>query len=158
MRSFARKPKEKLSPYYYGPYQIINKVGSMAYCLALPPTCKLHPIFHVSRLKKAVPSQGQPQELLEGLTEDGVLQTQPDQLLQARHTTAGATEVLVKWQGLPDCDNSWEPPSSLLSQFPNAHLEDKVALLEGGSVRDPWYGQVYARRNRGVGLNNSSQL
>lgn len=87
-----------------------------------------HPVFHVTRLKKAVLPQVQPQELLLGLTEDGVLQAEPEQLLDVRYTAAGAVEVLVKWQGLPDCDNSWELLSTLQSQFPHAHLEDNVVL------------------------------
>ena len=55
MKSLARKLNEKLSPRYYRFFQIIEKLGQVAYKLDLPPTCKLHPIFHVSRLKKALP-------------------------------------------------------------------------------------------------------
>ena len=39
----------KLSPHFLGPYQILNRVGLVAYCLALPPSLSnLHDIFHVS--------------------------------------------------------------------------------------------------------------
>ena len=167
MRSLARKPNEKLSPRFYGPYQILQRVGPVAYRLALPPTCRLHPVFHISRLKKAVPPQQQPQELPAGLSEEGILQTEPERLLDIRTTPAGATEVLVKWLDLPDCENSWELLSALQSQFPAVHLEDKVALLGGSSVRSQQFGQVYVRRNRqnkGVGqdmgpiVNNQNSI
>lgn len=38
----------KLSYKYYGPYQVINKVGAMAYKLELPPGSMIHLIFHIS--------------------------------------------------------------------------------------------------------------
>ena len=39
----------KLSPRFIGPYEVIEKVGPIAYCLALPPDLeKNHNVFHVS--------------------------------------------------------------------------------------------------------------
>lgn len=42
---------QKLSAKYYGPFQIIQKVEPVAYTLALPVQLKIHPTFHISRLK-----------------------------------------------------------------------------------------------------------
>ncbi|XP_019264463.1 PREDICTED: uncharacterized protein LOC109242092 [Nicotiana attenuata] len=41
----------KLSAKYYGPYQILQKVGTVAYKLSMPPQLLLHHTFHVSQLK-----------------------------------------------------------------------------------------------------------
>ena len=43
----------KLSPRFIGPYEILERIGSVAYCLALPPKlAKLHNVFHVSMLRR----------------------------------------------------------------------------------------------------------
>ena len=45
--------KGKLSPRYIGPYEIIERIGPVAYRLALPPELqKIHDIFHVSMLRR----------------------------------------------------------------------------------------------------------
>ena len=43
----------KLMPKYLGLYQILKKVGPVAYQIALPPSLSnLHPVFHVSQLRR----------------------------------------------------------------------------------------------------------
>ena len=45
--------KGKLSPRFIGPYEIIEKVGPVAYRLALPLELeKIHSVFHVSMLRR----------------------------------------------------------------------------------------------------------
>ena len=46
----------KLSPRYVRPFEILKRVGEVAYQLALPPTLtSAHDVFHVSMLKKYMP-------------------------------------------------------------------------------------------------------
>ena len=42
-KSLAMRPNEKLSPRFYGPFEIEDKVGLVAYRLQLPPTARIHP-------------------------------------------------------------------------------------------------------------------
>ena len=43
--------KGKLSPRFIGPYEIMKRIGPVAYRLAIPPElAKLHNVFHVSML------------------------------------------------------------------------------------------------------------
>ena len=47
--------KGKLSPRFVGPFEILERIGVVAYRLALPPSLdKVHNVFHVSMLRKCV--------------------------------------------------------------------------------------------------------
>ena len=48
------KNDNKLSPKYYGPYKVLQKIGTMAYKLEFLASSWVHPIFHVSWLKKVI--------------------------------------------------------------------------------------------------------
>ena len=69
---FGKRGKQ--SPRYIGPYEVIKRIGLVAYRLALPPELsQIHDVFHVSMLRryKSDPShilQAQPLELKDDLS------------------------------------------------------------------------------------------
>jgi hypothetical protein len=43
-------PTTKLAPRRYGPFKIVVKLSPVTYRLSLPPSMKIHPVFHIDLL------------------------------------------------------------------------------------------------------------
>ncbi|KAI5332728.1 hypothetical protein L3X38_022857 [Prunus dulcis] len=113
----------KLSPRYIGPYEIVERVGPVAYRLALPSDLsRLHDVFHVSMLRKYIsdPShvlEEQPIELQEDLT----YVEQPVQILDWMMQVLRSREIpLVKvlWRSHNVEEATWEPEDQMREQYP----------------------------------------
>jgi len=92
----------KLSFKFVGPYEIVEKLSSVAYKLKLPPTSAIHSVFHVSQLKQA---PGQDHSVSTALPPPGSTLQIPIRILQRRLITCGTTvvlQVLVHWSHLPE--------------------------------------------------------
>ena len=68
----------KLSPRFIGPFEILERIGTVAYRLALPPSMSgVHEVFHVSMLQKYTPDPahvvdwGQIEVDIDGTFEEG---------------------------------------------------------------------------------------
>jgi hypothetical protein len=163
--SVIRRIHQKLAARFYGPFKIIEKVGEVAYRLQLPDYSKIHPVFHVSLLKKAVGDyevHGTLPKDLEITAED---EHYPERVLGARVTRKDGLEIpqsLIKWRGRTMDDVTWEDNEVLLGQFPDFILEDKDVVMEGEIDRDgeisndvgldvrtkPKIWRVYSRKNK----------
>ena len=101
-QSIARRIHPKLAARYYGPFQILAKLGSVAYRLQLPEGSRVHPIFHVSLLKKAVGTNLQAGQLPAGLESEIPAPMVPEKALAYRdlvHDNNVTPQVLIQWQG-----------------------------------------------------------
>ena len=155
-KSLARRTNEKLAARYYGPFTVLKRIGKVAYRLDLPPTAAIHPVFHVSQLRAAVGTAHSSPTIPPTLTSEFELIVEPDKLLNVRQLLPNhEVEVLLRWKNLPDFEDTWEKFSTILDQFPDFNLEDKVKSFEGGIVRasHPIH-YTYARR-RAVVKGNS---
>jgi hypothetical protein len=82
--SLKRSGAEKLNPKFYGPYRFIRRIGEVAYELEIPEASKIHNVFHISCLKKAVGQQISTSQELPPLDEEGQLELVPEEILEQR--------------------------------------------------------------------------
>ncbi|GAU51456.1 hypothetical protein TSUD_413530 [Trifolium subterraneum] len=115
---------KKLAPRYIGPYQILKRVGPVAYQLALPPSMsRMHDVFHVSQLRKFIPDPSVPVEL-ESIDLQPDLTYQPDPIrIVDRDVKALRNKkipvVKVEWSRAPDGEFTWELESEMMKNHPH---------------------------------------
>ena len=79
--SLKLKGHQKLAPKFYGPYKVLQNIGSVAYKLELPHYSHIHPIFHVSCLKKVIGSNIRAQTGLPEMDKEGSIILEPEAIL-----------------------------------------------------------------------------
>ena len=118
---FSPGPISKLSPKFYGPFRILARVGPVAYRLQLPEGVGLHPVFHVSLLKKSIGSADTASRTLPAPLDDIAPDGEPVAVLDKRvvyRNSAPLTQVLVQWSHLHPDHPTWEYLPDLLHRFP----------------------------------------
>lgn len=97
--SLAPRANQKLSFKFFGPFKILSKIGPVAYKLDLPASASIHPVFHVSQLKKALPSTHQVSPSIPTISDSRQF---PEQILAKKMLSQGFSsvqQVLIKWSG-----------------------------------------------------------
>lgn len=130
-RSVAGDTHSKLSKRFFGPFQIVDRIGQVAYRLRLPDTARIHPAFRCSLLRThhgRLPSS---------------LDTWPLQVVDHKpiprplcfldskmddSTSPPTRLVLTQWQGQPPEDTTWESWPELRDSY---LLEDNMVFGEG---------------------------
>eukprot|EP00253_Pinus_taeda_P032286 PITA_32286 len=131
--SLKQRGAEKLKPHFYGPYKVIHRIGHVAYELELPQGSKIHNVFHVSCLKKALGQHVTVTDELPPTDDEGHLGLQPKAIIDTRERqlrSRTVREFLVRWKNLPDEDATWE--SDKILQHPSLQLlEDMQHFVRG---------------------------
>ena len=152
-QSVFKRAYHKLASRFYGPYLVEEKIGNVAYKLHLPPNSRIHPVFHVSLLKKTVGDHLTTHTDLPPVADDGELLLEPKCVLDTRWVKRGSKfieESLIQWKRLPRDDATWENTQELRDKFMNFNLEDKVCVT-GGSIDEP---RSEPRRSARVAVKN----
>jgi len=132
--TLAPRSSQKLAYKFFGPYEILSRVGLVAYKLRLPASSRIHPVFHVSQLKQAISKTDQVSSLIPDF--DAPCQF-PEQVLAKKMVTKGVRsiqQVLVKWSGWPASLATWEDVEALRQRFPAAPAWGQAGSLQGGDV------------------------
>jgi hypothetical protein len=111
---------------------VVERIGQVAYRLALPADARLHDVFHVGLLK---PFHGTPPSVVPPLPaiEDGRVLPTPARVLRTRRVS-DSWELHVCWEGVPVEEATWEPLEDLKTRFPDFQLEDELFVEEGRDV------------------------
>ncbi|KAL4583040.1 hypothetical protein LXL04_007604 [Taraxacum kok-saghyz] len=132
--SVEARANQKLAKRFFGPFQIMERIRPVAYRLQLPATSKVHPVFHVSLLKKShlqVESDEFPDEWVSDFTTNTAT---PYKLLQRRQSADNRTQVLIEWTDQDIDTATWEDEQDIQIRFPSFQvgLEDESVFMEEG--------------------------
>ena len=114
----------KLHSKYYGPFRVLEKIGKAAYKLLLPDGCQLHPVFHVSQLKRHVGPQVIPTPQLPLVDDQGNIKVAPMEILERRmipRNNEPVVQWLIQWLNLPPSAATWEDADFIRKVFPKFH-------------------------------------
>ena len=113
----------KLLPRFIGPFEILERVGIVAYRLALPPSMSgVHEVFHVSMLRRYTPDPahvvdwGEIEVDTDGTFEEGpvCIIDSRDQVLQRKTVRL----VRVLWQHHGVEKSTWERENMMRATYP----------------------------------------
>lgn len=116
--------KGKLSPRFIGPFEIVDRVGTVAYRLALPPQLSpVHNVFHISMLRKYQPDPShvldyQPIDIQENMTyiERPVrVLDKKEQVLRTK--SIPLVKVLWQYHGIEEA--TWEREDEIRERYPD---------------------------------------
>ena len=115
--------REKLSPRFIGPFEILERVGIIAYRLALPPSMSgVHEVFHIYMLRRYTPDPahvvdwGEIEVDIDGTFEEGpmCIVDSRDQVL--RRKTLRLVRVLWQHRGVEE--STWEHEDTMRATYP----------------------------------------
>lgn len=104
---------KKLTPCFIGPYQITQRVRTVAYKIALPPSLEnLHDVFHVSQLRNYIPNPSHVIQMDDVHVRDNlIVEALPLRIANREMKQLGGKEIsLVKivWGGPTGGSMTWE--------------------------------------------------
>ena len=115
--------KGKLAPRFVGPFEVLERVGDVAYRIALPPSMAgVHNVFHVSMLRRYIRDESHVIDhgVIE-VNDDVTFAVEPVRILDRSVKKLRRKEVqLVKvlWSHHDEGDASWELESEMRDKYP----------------------------------------
>ncbi|GKV13749.1 hypothetical protein SLEP1_g24732 [Rubroshorea leprosula] len=123
----------KLSPRFIGPFEILERVGEVAYRLALPPNLsEVHNVFHVSMLRKYVPDLSHVIEHVPiQLREDLSYEEQPIRIVDRKEQVLRRRVipyVKIQWSNHTEREATWELEEDARKKYPQLFDEQGMSL------------------------------
>ncbi|XP_074378247.1 uncharacterized protein LOC141719774 [Apium graveolens] len=116
-QSVKTRNHPKLVAKYFGPYQIVKKIGKVAYTLRLPASSRIHPTFHVSMLKSHHgPIPDQHDKATPPHWADEVIVPKTPVAVLDKRMMKKRNQVVIQW--LVQWENSSVDTHRIMQQFP----------------------------------------
>ncbi|KAJ3559362.1 hypothetical protein NM688_g396 [Phlebia brevispora] len=145
------RPHKKLDDKCYGPFSIIQKIGTSAYKLKLPTSWKgIHPVFNQALLTPYQAPEFPEQEKSRSVPNVETFKDKVEEILDSR-VRRGGLQYLVKWQDKPRSENTWEPRSSLLKTY--KPLMDQFHTSNPNAPRMPTITIPGGQQHRNIKIN-----
>ena len=111
-----------MAPRYCGKFEILSRIGQVAYQLVLPPNIRVHNVFHISVLKKHVHDATHVVNWNDVQVEPkGDFLVELDCILKWREITLRnytIGQVKVQWKHLSPEETTWELESNMRDTYP----------------------------------------
>ena len=119
--SFGKRGK--LSPRFIGPFEILERVGTVAYWLALSPSMSgVHEVFHVSMLRRYTPDPAHVVDLVKiEVNTDETFEEGPVCIMDSRDRVLRRKTVRlvrVLWQHRGVEESTWEHKDTMRTTYP----------------------------------------
>ena len=114
--SLKIKGNPTLAPNISSPYTVLQKIGSVAYKLALPPSSRIHQVIGTNTTEQIV---------LPEWDNEGSIISDPGAILNkctCQLLSRSITEVLIQWHNIQPEDATWELLLQIQQQFPHLKL------------------------------------
>ncbi|KAD3640025.1 hypothetical protein E3N88_29248 [Mikania micrantha] len=129
-KSYADK-RRKLTPRYVGPFEIIERIGHVAYRLSLPDELNgVHDVFHISNLKKCLADETLiiPVEEIQ-LDENLRFVEEPLEIMDRKVKKLRRSRipiVKVRWNSRRGPEFTWEREDHMKNKYPQLFAEEVV--------------------------------
>ena len=123
----------KISPRFIGPFEILERIGTVAYRLALPPNMSgVHEVFHVSMLRRYTPDPahvvdwGEIEVDTDGTFKEGPVCIVDSQDQVLRRKTVRLVRVL--WRHRRVEESTWEREDTMRATYPFLFRDEGTQL------------------------------
>jgi hypothetical protein len=145
--SLAPHANHKLSFRFFGPFPVVQRVSAVAYKLGFLVLSSIHPVFHISQLKKDVGDQVP----VTALPPNDLTLQVPQAIFQRHvinHGCRTVTQGLIRWSQSLDSLATWEDLEALQQRFPAAPAWGQPDFNGGGIVNTDATDEAVVTRAR----------
>ena len=122
-----RRTGRKVGQQFVGPFQVLERIGRLAYRLAIPNNWKIHPVFTVAQLEPCPDPSEDPfhrvrptdPEAVNAERDDEEPEWEVERILDKREIKRGrgySTEYLVRWKGWGNEHDRWVNQKDLFAE------------------------------------------